>query len=315
MALVEQKLTVALEISDRVYMMGHGRLFSKDRRKTFVDWPISAFSGLKFKEAQMLDIDGETRVFGIIADPVGQIKTPKAMNEIIAERNSNAVFIPFHVEAAKLATFVVGLATWKNLPGFTLTIPHKEATLALCAQLGPIAQITGSVNAVRKRSDGSWEGETFDGIGFVAGLKANGINPSGATVRLHGAGGAAKAIAAALAQAGAARIFISNRSRDRAQELVDRINVVFANRCAVFDNNDFNGADIVVNATSLGLNPEDPLPFDPDRLKPEQIVAEVVMKPDVTPLLQEAALRGCRVHKGIHMLIHQAREIADFLGI
>ncbi|WP_095205318.1 shikimate dehydrogenase family protein [Mesorhizobium carmichaelinearum] len=260
-------------------------------------------------------IDGGTCVYGIIADPVSQVRTPEAMNRIIAKRGANAVFVPFHVDAKNLGAFVEALMAWKNLPGFTVTIPHKEAAFRLCTTLGPIAEITGTVNAVRKRPDGTWEGETFDGIGFVAGLRAEAINPAGAIVRLHGAGGAAKAIGAALAHAGAARIFIANRSRDHATELVDRINSKVPGCAATFDNADFADADLVINATSLGLKPEDQLPFNPDCLGAHQIVAEVIMNPDKTNLLKQAEARGCRTHNGIHMLIHQVEAIADFLGI
>lgn len=97
--------------------------------------------------------------------------------------------------------------------------------------------------------------------------------------------------------------------------MVDRSNRAFQGRCSIFNDADFSHADIVINAASLGLNAEDPLPLDPNTLQTKQIVAEVIMKPDVTPLLIAAVGRGYRVHKGIHMLTNQAREIADFLSI
>ncbi|MBB4264092.1 hypothetical protein [Bradyrhizobium sp. CIR3A] len=109
-------------------------------------------------------IDGNTKIYGIIADPIAQVRTPQAMNEIIADRGNAAVFVPFHVRAGDLATFLAGLKVCCNLPGFTLTIPHKESTLALCDRLGPMVKISGLVNAERKTADGAWEGETFDGL-------------------------------------------------------------------------------------------------------------------------------------------------------
>ncbi|UPK28285.1 hypothetical protein [Bradyrhizobium sp. 195] len=86
-------------------------------------------------------IDGNTKIYGIIADPIAQVRTPHSMNEIMADRGSGAVFVPFHVRPGDLPTFVPGLKVWRNLPASTLTIPHKEATLALCDRLGPIAKI------------------------------------------------------------------------------------------------------------------------------------------------------------------------------
>lgn len=260
-------------------------------------------------------IDGNTKIYGIIADPIAQVRTPQAMNELMADRGSGAVFVPFHVRPDDLPTFVAGLKAWRNLPGFTLTIPHKEATLALCDRLGSMARISGSVNAVRKTSDGAWEGETFDGLGFVAGLKSQSLDPSGASVYIQGAGGAAKAIVAALADAGAARIAVANRSHDKALALIDQINTVYPGKCILGSTYDVSAADIVVNGTSLGLRESDPLPIDVDKLKSGQVAAEVIMMPDTTSFLHAAKARGCRIHRGIHMLKGQVGEIADFLGI
>lgn len=260
-------------------------------------------------------IDGSSKVYGIIADPIAQVRTPQAMNKIIAERGSKAVFVPFHVHADNLGAFVAGLNAWRNLPGFTLSVPHKAATLALCHRLGPMAKITGSVNVVRKGADGAWEGETYDGLGFVAGMKSQRLDPAGANIYIQGAGGAAKAIVAALADTGAARISIANRSPSRAATLIDRLNVAYPGRCVLGAKADLAAADIVINTTSLGLHENDPLPIDVSALSSRQIVAEVIMQPETTPFLHEARARGCHVHQGIHMLTGQVVEIANFLGI
>ncbi|MVT66096.1 shikimate dehydrogenase [Bradyrhizobium pachyrhizi] len=262
----------------------------------------------------MLLIDGNTKIYGIVADPIAQVRTPQAMNEVMANRGSGAVFVPFHVRAGDLPTFVAGLKTWRNLPGFTLTTPHKESTLALCDRLGPMAKISGSVNAVRKTSDGAWEGETFDGLGFVAGLKSQSLDPAGASIYIQGAGGAAKAIVAALADAGAARIAVANRSEKKALALVDQINAAYPGKCILGSACDVSTADIVVNGTSLGLRDSDPLPIDVEKLKPGQVAADVIMMPDTTSFLRAAEANGCRIHRGIHMLRGQVEEIADFLG-
>ncbi|WFU62553.1 shikimate dehydrogenase family protein [Bradyrhizobium brasilense] len=260
-------------------------------------------------------IDGSSKVYGIIGDPIAQIRTPEAMNKIIAERRRQAVFVPFHVHAGNLRTFVAGIKAWQNLPGFTLTVPHKEAILALCDHLGPMAKITGSVNVVRRRADGTWEGETYDGLGFVAGMKSQGIDPAGAKIHLQGSGGAAKAIAAALAETGAARVDVANRSQPRAVALINRLNASYSGRCVFGIAADLATADVVINATSLGLHENDPLPIDVSALSSRQIVAEVIMQPHTTALLREARARGCRIHQGIHMLTGQIVEIANFLEI
>ena len=260
-------------------------------------------------------ITGKTRVLGIIADPVVHVRTPQIMNAYFAERGVDAVMVAMHVGDTGLASILAAVRNLQNLAGLIVTVPHKTAVVGLCDEVRDQARLVGAANAIRRGVDGRLVCDMFDGQGFLGGLLAQGIEPEGRKVLLLGAGGAAAAIAISLAGQGAGALTIANRTRDKAQALAARVAAAFP-ACRVTDGApDPTGHDLVVNATSLGLRADDPLPLDPGLLRPEMTVAEVVMKPERTAFIEAAQARGCRVHLGRHMLDAQVRLLADFLGV
>ena len=262
----------------------------------------------------MTDITGTTRVFAILADPIHHVKTPQGINRLFGSHGFDGVLVPVHVGAQGLAAMVEGLRRMQNLGGFVVTVPHKTAMAALCDELTPAAARIGAVNVVRRTADGRLVGGILDGDGFVAGLRGAGIEPAGHSVYLAGAGGAACAIAHALAGAGVACLTIANRTTARAAELVARLKEDFPALVITVGSDDPSGHDLVVNATSLGMQEDDALPLDTGRLAAGQTVAEIIMQPAETPLLRAAAARGCRVHSGAPMLANQLALMAEFMG-
>lgn len=262
----------------------------------------------------MSEITGRTRLFGIVADPIGHVRTPQVFNARFAARGVDAVLVPFHVAAPLLGAAFEGFRAMRSLGGLVVTVPHKSAAVALCDEVTEAARAVGAVNTIRREPDGRLIGEIFDGEGFVAGLRSQGIEPAGMRVFLAGAGGAANAIAFSLARAGVARLTVANRTASKADDLLHRLRAHFPGLDAGLGGRTPADHDLVVNATSLGLAPQDPLPLDVEGLLPDQIVAEIIMKPEQTPLLVEAARRGCRVHLGRHMLDCQVDLMARFMG-
>ncbi len=258
-------------------------------------------------------IDGETRLFGVVGDPIRQIKTPARINTIFKARGSHILCIPFHAANNDFTTFWQGIKIIKNVIGFGVTVPHKKSARQLCNSLSPAAERIGVVNVVRRRPDGGFHGDIFDGLSFVQGLKSEGFDPRGHEVFVYGAGGAATAICYALIDAGVRRISVQNRTFKNAEILVKQLQLydTSSRSIAVHDFND--SATMVINASSLGMNKDDPLPVDPCRLNAKQIVAEVVASPEITPFLSEAKSSGCAVHSGIHMINHQMEILADFV--
>lgn len=262
-----------------------------------------------------MTISGRTRLYGILADPIAQVRTPQAFNALCAARGFDAVLVPFQVAPDDLATAVAGLRWLRSLGGLVVTVPHKRAMAALCDRLEPMGRLVGAVNAVRREADGSLLGENFDGRGFVAGLRAQGREPRGRRALLLGAGGAGAAIAFALAEAGVAELAIANRSAARGEALAAAVAAAFPGVAVRSAAAEGEGFDLLVNATSLGLRPEDPLPLPADSIPADALVAEVVMQPEVTALLRAAAARGAATHGGLHMLHGQLQAIAAFLGV
>lgn len=255
-------------------------------------------------------ITGRTRLYGILADPIAHVKAPQVMHALFAEHGIDGVLVPIHVTPDGLAGVLNGLRRIENFGGFIATVPHKSAMLTLCDRVSDRARLVGAVNCVRREADGTMIGDMLDGIGFVAGLKASGFDPGAKRVFLAGAGGAARAIAFALADAGIEALTIVNRTQAKADDLARRVSGSYPKIAMRGDRAAIDEADLIVNATVLGMKPEDALPLDAGRLRPGQTAAEVIMEPATTAFLKKARAKGCRVHGGLAMLQSQIASMA-----
>lgn len=262
-----------------------------------------------------MTITGRTRLMAIIGDPVAPLRSPALFNERFARLGMDAAFVAFEVPAGELPAAWGGLTRLRNLDGLVITMPHKEAVVPLLDTLGPTARRTGTVNTVRRRPEGGWEGEMFDGEGFRDGLERAGHPVRGAAILQVGCGAAGRAIAHALAGAGAARLLLHDAAPGRASALAQALSEAHPGLSVAGGQPNPEGLDIVVNATPLGLREGDPLPFDASRLRPPQVVADVIPNPEVTPLIAAARAAGCATVTGRSMHEGQARLAAAWLGI
>jgi shikimate dehydrogenase len=260
-------------------------------------------------------ITGSTRLYAIIGDPIAHVRTPMSFNAYFTEHGIDAVCLPFHIGRDDLARGWQGLGSLLNLDGFIVTAPHKQQAAHLCDTLVDDGRHVGVVNAVRREAGGTYCGTLLDGRGFVAGLRSKSRDPGGARIYIAGAGGAGNALAFALAASGASAITIHNRTRSKAADLVERLQRAYPKIEVSLGTADASGHDIAVNATSLGLEPGDPLSFDLMTVSPEALVAEVIMMPKVTPLLRAAEARGHPIHYGTLMLDGQLGEMMEFFGL
>ena len=260
-------------------------------------------------------ITGTTRLYAIIGDPITHVRTPMAFNDYFLPRNIDAVCLPVHIGRDDLPRGWAGLKSIANLDGFIVTAPHKAEAARLCDKLEGDGVHIQVVNTIRREADGSFSGTLLDGRGFVSGLIKQGHHVKGRRFYLAGAGGAGTALAFALADTGAAALTIHNRTRSRAEKLVADVGAAFPGIDVRVGTPDAGGHDIAINATSLGLKPDDGHSFDLASIDPSALVAEVVMKPDMTPLLIAAEKRGHAIHFGIHMLNSQLELMMQFLGV
>lgn len=262
-------------------------------------------------------ITGATRFFGLIADPVAQARSP-AMVTATLERWSRLgewVLVPMRTPAGALAAVIAGLRRIESFAGAIVSMPHKTALVPLVDELTPAAEAANAVNVIRRTSDGRLVATLLDGEGFVAGLRAEGRDVDGKHCLLVGAGGAASAIALALAAHGAASLTIVNRTRAKAATLADRVRAARPNvRVAIGDAAE-RRYDIAVNATSLGMRDGDALPLTDDQIDRATLVAECVVAPEITPLLATARARGRAIHGGVPMLHAQIELMLRFMGV
>ncbi|NER60129.1 shikimate dehydrogenase [Pseudomonas sp. MAFF212428] len=258
-------------------------------------------------------ITGNTRIYGLIGDPLRSAKSPMLLNRLFAEAQTDAVCIPMEVGTQGLAEFVKGARAVRNLAGLLVTMPHKQTMLEMVDMLHPTAREVGAINVVRCDPDGRWEGAVFDGLGCVLGMQRKGVSLHGKSVLLVGAGGSGRAIAIAIAAAGARSLIISDLDPQRATDLAQRAGE--QGSCTVHAGPaDPAGHDIVINATPLGMNPDDPMPIEAERLNPATTVVDIITRAEPTALLLEARARGCKTLDGQPMHVGQALLALRFLG-
>ena len=258
-------------------------------------------------------ITGSTKIYGLVGDPLKSAKSPALMNKIFAERLSDSVCIPFEVSADRLDEFVKGARSIHNLAGVLVTMPHKQRMIGIVDELHPTARQIGAVNVIRCETDGRWVGAVFDGLGFVLGLQREGVSLADKSVLLIGAGGAGRAIAFAVASAGARSLAISDVTPSRAEDLARSVEME-ARYSPSSGQVDPAGYDIVINATPLGMNPDDPMPADASKLDPGTVVVDIITRPEPTPFLLGAQSRGCSTLDGGPMHMGQALLALQFLG-
>jgi shikimate dehydrogenase len=262
----------------------------------------------------MLDhYSGATRVIFILGDPIAQVKAPAGLTREFERRGHDAIVVPLQLSATDVAAGIVAITRAKNVDGLIATIPHKFALAARCATLSERSKFLGVVNVARRNADGSWHGDMLDGEGFAEPLAKAGCAFEGSRALLVGAGGAGSAIALALLDRGVARLAVHDVDATRREALMAKLESKFPGR-VVAGSTDASGAAIVVNATPLGMKPDDPLPVDVSGLAQAAFVGDVVTVPEMTPLLVAAQQKGCRIQTGVGMFGGNLGLMADFFA-
>jgi len=258
-----------------------------------------------------MKISGKTRVVGIIGSPVGHSLSPAMQNAAIDELGLDYVYVPFPVEPDFLGQAVEGLRRL-GIWGCNVTIPHKSAIIPFLDRISPDAELCGAVNTVCREGD-LLVGYNTDGAGFLASLREDlDHDPCGSSLLLLGAGGAARGAIVALSGAGASRIVIANRTRERGAALVERFQAVFpavqfitSSLGAEELGEHLRETDLLVNTTSVGMNGTsfDSMPLS--ELRSPGKVYDMVYVPAETPLLIAAKERGLASANGLGMLAAQ----------
>jgi shikimate dehydrogenase len=249
--------------------------------------------------AEGLPLSGATRVAGVIGSPVRHSLSPALHNAAFRALGLDWVYLAFEVAPGEVGGALAGAAAL-GIGGLNVTMPHKDAAFAAVDRVDAAAQALASVNTIVIGNDGL-VGYSTDGAGFVDSLNDAGVDPAGRRVALLGAGGAARSVVDALTRRGAAEIAVINRSAEKAAACA----AIAGGVGRVGSMADVAGAEIVINATSIGMN-DGQLPLDPDLLRAGQVVADLVYHPLDTPLLLAARACGATTVDGLGMLVHQA---------
>ena len=259
-------------------------------------------------------INGKTTLIAHLGYPTESFKAPMFYNPWFEQQGIDAVVVPMGVKPDDYPVFFRSLFRLSNIRGALVTMPHKVTTVELVDELTPTARIAGACNAVLRRDDGTLVGDQFDGAGFVRGIQRKGCRLEGARAIVSGSGGVGSAIAASLAAAGVAELALFDTREASSLALRDRLLAHYPALRVTTGSADPAGCDVVVNATPLGMNPGDALPFDVARIAPGAMVGEVVMKSEYTPFLEAAIARGCKVQVGTDMLFEMIPAYLEFFG-
>jgi len=257
-------------------------------------------------------LSGTTKIAGIFGWPVAHSRSPRLHGFWLQRHGIDGAYLPFAVQPQDFAVAVRGLRA-AGFCGGNVTIPHKLAAFDICDVVDATAQRAGAVNLLVFRETGI-HGFNTDGLGFIANLRAHGVDPAAGPALLLGAGGGARAIAASLQDLGV-RVTLTNRTTDRAEALAAQLpglrTIPWADRSAAIADH-----ALVVNCTSVGMHGDGDLGLDLSRAPSGMAVADIVYVPLETPLLAQARAAGLRPVEGLGMLLHQAvPSFAAWFGV
>ena len=249
----------------------------------------------------------KVKLAGVIGQPIAHSRSPHLHGHWLKRYSISGHYIPMEVAQSDLKSVLETLPKM-GFQGVNVTLPHKEAVIELADSVTDRAALIGAANTLTFTADGRIQADNTDGVGFLANIRdyvPEWSAKSGPCV-VFGAGGASRAIIAALSQAGAPLIRVTNRTRARSDALKDH----FGAKIEVVDwvqaGNVLGDASLLVNTTSLGMQGKSALRVPLDGLRPETVVTDIVYTPLETELLRTAKAAGCRTVDGLGMLLHQA---------
>lgn len=260
-----------------------------------------------------INLNGATRLYPLLGDPIIYARSPDWLSKHMAKRGMNCISLPMEVPDGKLKVVMDGLAATGNVDGLSLTMPHKITGVQYCSTLSETSEMLGVVSAIRRNKDGSWYGHTTDGDAFVKAQIDNGAKVDGARVLVMGAGGAGSAIVISMLEQGAKEVAVYDLDSTRSQRIVDLLKDKAGDRVGVAETNDPTGFDIVSNATSMGMDDNDPIPLDPSKLDASMFVGDVVAGHGETKIIKAAKEAGCKTADGDDMVVAVLDVMCDFL--
>lgn len=255
-----------------------------------------------------MTISGKARVAGVMGWPVEHSRSPRLHNHWLRRYGIDGAYVPLAVRPERAVEAIRALPAL-GFRGCNVTVPYKEVAAATVDRIDDTARRMGAVNTIVVAADGALEGRNTDGFGFLENLRAaaGGWTASAGPAVVIGAGGAARGVVVALLDAGVPEVRVVNRTRERAQTLADGLGPAVRTVDWVSRETSLDGATLLVNTTTQGMDGQPALDIALDRLPSDAVVTDCVYTPLRTPLLRAAAGRGLHAVDGLGMLLHQAR--------
>ena len=257
-------------------------------------------------------ISGTTQIYGLIGDPVEHSFSPPMMNAVFSYMNLDACYLAFQVDEKKVSEAIAGIRAL-NFAGVNVTVPHKSAVIPYLDEVSPLAKKIGAVNTI-SNVKGHLTGTNTDFSGFIRSLKTLNFSPKKKTIALLGSGGSARALVAGLADAGALRVMLHNRTAERAEKLVTEFSRYFPLtqlEAVSLQTIHETPLDLLVNTTTVGMFSSD-LPLNLKQCRKINLLADIIYRPSQTPLLKQAKELGINAVNGIDMLLYQGCDAFTF---
>jgi shikimate dehydrogenase len=260
-------------------------------------------------------LTGTSRFYAIIGHPIAQVRSPTVFNGFVAEHDIDAAMVAMDILPGAVDSFFAMLKGWENCGGVGVTVPHKQAALANCDEVSDRAKRIGACNLVQRTQDGRLIGDMTDGLGFLSALSKHGVTVDGKRFVLIGAGGAGSAIAHAVAANGAKRLAVIDIDTKRRETLLASLREHYPTVEITDEAGDPADVDILANATPMGMDADDPLPFPLDGIRSDCMIADAVTKPPMTRFLEAAKAKGCTIQQGNEMADAQQPIFLERLGV
>lgn len=256
-------------------------------------------------------IRGRTRMFGIVGDPIIQVRSPEMITWEFHRRGADAVLVPLHVRQNEFETLMPALMRLANFDGFIFTIPFKARAMALVDRVGQQGRLLGGINQMVRRSDGGWSGDMLDGMGCVAAFQARGIAIQGQRLMLIGLGGAGGAIACAMASQRPALMRLYDLDSSRCERTKAQIQKLSPATTVEIGEPQLENMDVLLNATPVGMLDDARLPIAGHSLPSRLVVFDAIVMPEQTPLLKLAESCRCTLVRGREMMLGQIPKLVD----
>lgn len=268
---------------------------------------------MKINDSIFQDFTGKTKVSFLIGHPIKQVLAPGLLSKKMRSIGYDGILVPLDIHPDDFDNSLKVIKKFVNIDSILVTLPYKNKCVDHCTSLSDRAKLLGSVNAIKRKGNGEWHGDNFDGEGMLSAIRAKVKISGGESVHIIGAGSAATSIAYSMLLSGVSGLSVFDINKETEEVLNSKLKSHFGDKVRSYNRNEINNADIVINASHCGLSRTDPMPYPINLIRRNQVVADVITDPVLTPFLTSASSAGAIIVTGKDMLLGQLDLLSDFI--